>query len=193
MAPLPVINDVFRCVLEWTGAPGHAVNVLHIRGVGKTATQVMTALNANANSDMWFGVNSSMSVTTVVITKLDGSSAGVPFTPATPANWDGGEAGQYVPALAGLVSIRTAQRGSRGRGRVYLPFWSETENDGGKWASSTNRNSCLAAWGVFAGALAAAGLELGVASYKHADFHVLSTIDVPVKLATQRPRQSRVA
>lgn len=194
--PLPVIPNVYRVTLNWdlSGAQT-AANVLnfHDSTAGTHDEQdLFTNLNAQVDSNMWSPVADTASVTSVDIIKLDGTTPQHTFTSLTAANWDGGIGGTAVPAVAGLVSLRTSQRGPRGRGRVYLPFVSESEITSGFWTSGAHRAACEAAWEQFITDMSAADWDLQVASYVHGTTETVTNINVPSAFATQRRRQRRL-
>ena len=123
------------------------------------------------------------------VTPLDGVTAtqnwysGFTFT--------GGTGGNFIPAVAALVSLKTHRRGARGRGRLYLGPVSEGAVVNGQ---CTPYVSMSAAWRDFADAIPTSPTEmsLGVASYTHADVNGVTSLKVEQELATQRRRQSRL-
>ena len=193
MAPLPVITNVFRCALEWQGGGGQsAVNILHIGNDTDDESGVFADLDAAVNSTLWRNTCSTAAITRVVIWDLSGSTAGQVFTP-TGGDWEGGSSGtEWAPAVAQLVSLRTAVRGSRGRGRIYLPFISEGGVADGFISDVGVLAEQQAAWDTFVDDLAAAGSQLQVASYAHESSNVVTGVNVEAILATQRRRQSRL-
>lgn len=191
--PLPVIANVYRCALHWTNNAGAiAVNVLHVQKASSNEDAILVELDTHVDSDMWFPISSDFHVDKVTIIKLDGTSAGKEFSPITPANWDGGLAGTWSPQVAALVRLGTAQRGARGRGRVFLGPCAEAATADGSWQSDSNRAACETAWKDFNDDLTADGFTFGIASYKHADFHAITNVRVPSVLATQKDRQNRL-
>jgi len=101
----------------------------------------------------------------------------------------GGGTGETIVQGCALVSLHTAQRGSRGRGRVYLgPITEGKQADGTLVAASQIQT--LDAWAAWQENMLSAtpSIELGVASYTHADFHPVTSIRVDSIIATQRRR-----
>lgn len=195
MAPLPVIEDVYRVALLWTDAGDgqHAVNVMHIWDVvgGHDADWVADRLQANVTSDMWALQSSNASIGEFQITPLDGASATQSYAPDTPANWDGGVGGDMIPAACTLVSLRTAQRGRSFRGRLYLPFVAESVQAAGLITSVLLADQ-RDAWTTFIGDMQGDNADVVVASYVLAQKGSVTSATVEAALATQRRRQSRV-
>lgn len=196
MPALPVINDVFRCALNWTDPTGQtATNVIHIRAnfADPTPTLVMGALDSSARADMWDSATLSSAITDVAITPLDGVSATEHFTPATPAHWKGEQSGDFIPQVAVVVKLTTGERGRSHRGRVFVPFTCETVAANGSLGSSVQA-AMLTAWENFQGNLEAYThpCQLDVASYKEANSLLVTGFFVEGVLGTQRRRQGRL-
>jgi hypothetical protein len=189
VAPLPVIANVYRCAIEWRTAAGQtAVNVLNIFSTTRTATQIAGDLGAHVATHQFDAVSSDWSAQTVVVTPLDGTSAGQPHALA---NWVGAGDPEFVPAAAVLISVRTPTRGPKARGRIYLPGASESHISDGLVDTTANANMQIA-WDTWRVDMDAAGSSVGVASYKHAAFYLATAITAERPLATQRRRQSRL-
>lgn len=195
--PLPVISNVFRCALHWEGvsASQHAVNVLHVRAEPgpATETQVYNCLNAHVTAAMWNTVSASAGIDFVTVLALDGTSAGQVFSTGLPAKWVGAGGGDPMIQVAGLIKLTTGLRGPRHRGRLYLPFTSESVQTGGVIAGGTV-SAVTAAWTTFSGAIASDGttpMDLVVASYVHADASGVIDVQLESETATQRRRQTR--
>lgn len=190
MAPLPVISNVYRTVLEWTPASGgQPVNVLHFRGSPGSAAGLYTAIDANVTATMWILSSTLTWVNRVVITPLDGSTASLINTPPVVAKWGGGASGQYIPAATAVLSMRTAKRGPSYRGRLYLPWLPESQQIDGT-INPTDLATCQAAWVTFRTAVAAAGYTLVVASYKLATAELVTSTSIASRYGIQRKRQS---
>lgn len=192
MPPLPVIANVYRCALEWSNGSQHAVNVMHFRddAGGQTAAALATALDGVVNSAMWYFTADAFSVKNLHITKLDGVTPSVDITPATPANWDGGLGGQWIPQSAYLAKFTTSVRGRSHRGRVYLPFVSEGGQSGGLLDASAVP-TWQDEWDDFIPDLAATNWSLVVASYKLGTAGTVQSIKCEGETATMRRRQTR--
>lgn len=167
MVALPVIDGVHRVAIMWKyGASGPtAVNVMHFKGAAADPAGLWTALDANANANMWLQASSSMTAYQVAITPLNADGATQIFTPAG-AKWAGvGTPGDYSPATAVVLSLRTAKRGRRYRGRLFLPFPTETNMTSGAYAAVIATQQ--SAWNTFRTAMTTATWPMHVASYGH--------------------------
>lgn len=196
MAPLPVIEGVFRVTMVWNPMSGvQPVNVWHCHEVD-TGTDPGDALNSitstlGAHHDMFDILPISSTLNRIVVTKLDGSSASVEGT----VSGSFGTTDDVIePAVAGILSIRTGQRGPRGRGRLYLGPTTEGHGGNGSLTESI-RATMQTAWNDFADDLSHevdTSLQFGVASYVHADFHEAVSIVMEGKYGTQRRRQDQL-
>ena len=193
--PLPVITNVYRCALNWTNSTNAmvATNVIHVQKAAVTASDVATELDTDATNTMWELQTTDQQVTQIVVTKLDGSSASFPYTPATPANWTGhGGAGDFVPQVAAIVKCITGKRGRSYRGRIFLPWIAEAQmGDGG--LNGTSRATCTAAWREFLADMQGNGFVPVVASYKLATAEPILDMAVEGFVATQRRRLVRTS
>jgi hypothetical protein len=195
---LPVIANVLRCALEWTDSGAtvgvRPVNVFHVHYVTGTASDaagdVADAL-ATSGSDMFDVLYTGLEVNSISVLPLDGTTA--TFDQPIGATIAGGGAGGIVPQVCTVVSLHTAQRGSRGRGRVYVGPMGETQIADGH-VSSGSANTMLVAWGQFHDDLLASpsGAELAIASYVHADAHPVTSLRIDSVLGTQRRRQNQL-
>jgi F0F1-type ATP synthase membrane subunit c/vacuolar-type H+-ATPase subunit K len=187
--PLPVIADVYRITLIWTNGSTSAANVLHIRRSASNASAVATLVDGSAQALQWDPVQSTAVVTQLRVTPLDGTGATYVMT-TSGAKWTGRTAGEAVPAQAAIISFRTALRGPRNRGRIYLPWTGEASQSNGQIAAAsiTNMNT---GWTAFLAALAAGGGALVIASYVGAVANNVTSYLVETQSATQRRRQSR--
>lgn len=187
--PLPVIADVFRVAIEWD--LDHAVNVLHVAAPTANEQDIFDAIDAyvqaSTSTTTPFIPNVNiMGVDQVVITKLDGVSPGVVFPSP---GWGGVLSGNPIPNQAAVVSMHTAQRGPRGRGRVYLGPVGESQVDNGTLGSTEVTNT-TAAWEALQAALTGGSpsMAIVVASYVHTDYHVVTSFACRAKLGSQRRR-----
>jgi hypothetical protein len=195
--PLPVINDTFRCALNWTMSDfaGSAENVMHVRAgvAGKTAADIFEAIDDALQPSMFAAQYSNAFVQSVSITPLDGVSATVEFlTPGT-GDWVGGSSGQPIPQQANLIKLSTGLRGRSFRGRLFLPWVAENATSNGSIGSSL-ATTITTAWTAFQTALQADAdgpYELVVASYKLASAHTVTAVGAEPETGTQRRRQSR--
>lgn len=190
MAPLPVISNVYRTAFEWTPTIGGVpANVLHFRGAPGSAAGLYTALDANVTTGMWAFTSTDLLILTVKITPLDGTSATVINTTGGPAKWGGSTAGDWMPAGAAVLSLRTAKRGPSYRGRIFFPGLVEGGQTAGTLASSAI-TIVQAAWVTFRTAMAAAGYTLVVASYTHATAETVTSTGMNPRYGIQRRRQA---
>lgn len=189
--PLPVISDVYRVALNWTHSGGQrAVNVIHIRRAGSNSAAVASALDSNAASAMWTDMSSGAVMQRLDVTPLDGASATYQLA-TSGAKWTGTTAGDFLPAAAGLVSLRTGLRGRANRGRIYRPFITETSNSNGVLGSG-GVAAAQTAWNTWLTAMNAAGFIPVVASYVHVYRQDITSVLVEATLGTQRRRQTRL-
>jgi hypothetical protein len=191
MAPLPVIADVYRLTLLWVHASGQrAVNVLHVHRTTSTAASVATLIDANVTANMWQPLSSGASVQELHVLKLDGTSSTYELL-TSGAKWTGGTSGDFIPQAAVLISLKTGLRGPSNRGRIFLPFTTETSSGNGT-LQTASQATMETAWSAFIAALGTGATTLVVASYAHAIFHNVDSFNVELPLATQRRRQDRV-
>jgi hypothetical protein len=186
MPVLPVIPDVFRVTLNWN--PAHGVsprNVMHFSAPSKTASQFPTDLAAAWQTAQWDWVQQDWAFTSVDILKLDGVSS----TVTVPLGAQGSlVSGDWIVGACGVLSIKTAQRGSRGRGRLYLGPLPESKLTAGQ---INNALPISTAWSTFFANAATHGWIGGVASYVHADFHPLTSIRADIIPGMQRRRNNQ--
>lgn len=212
MPPLPTISGVHRVAFNWrAGASGpYATNVMHFKGASTDTLALKNALDANVTTAMWAGCGVATNVYQLQITPLDGSSSTMIYT-VTGTKWAGpaGSTG-LIPAACVIVSLKTATRGRRSRGRVYLPFTDEGNVSAGSLDSAPT--AAQAAWDTFRTAMTTSLYPMVVASYGHgyhktggkgqpivytpytwtADSYVVTSSTVERVLGTQRKRQSRL-
>jgi hypothetical protein len=183
---------------------------MHFRTASIDLPALKTAIDTNVTTGMWAGTSQLASVYQLALTPLDGTTATQLFA-VTGAKWAGwGGTGDYLPAGAVVVSLRTAKRGRRARGRVFLPFVAELSQVNGALASAPTSNQT--AWDAFRTGMATASMPLTVASYGHglhktkgtgggytmtpvtwpAEQNNVTSSIVETALGTMRPRQSRV-
>jgi hypothetical protein len=122
---------------------------------------------------------------------LDGTSA--TFDTPIGAAIHGGGSGGVLPQICSVISLHTATRGARGRGRMYIGPMGETQISNGIIGSGT-QNTMLTGWGDFHDDLLTktSGTELAIASYKHGDVHPVINLRVDGVAGTQRRRQNQL-
>lgn len=195
MAPLPTIPNVFRVDLPWISYGGIApVNVFHVETSSDDVQDIAAAIEESAPSvsGMWACMHESYLCQEFGITPLDGETPRI-VVPFTGDAWHGGYGGQLIPSVAGVVSIRTGQRGSRGRGRLYLGPVSESAVEGGHIidaALTLMREEWLE---FYTNLLTASPVcKFGVASYVHSDFNQALSVQVDYLTGNQRRRQNQL-
>jgi hypothetical protein len=196
MPALPVIPNVFRVALNWTGAGGQiAVNVIHVldNTAAATTDDIEDALDTAAGGSLWAPVVPSASVTDIAVTPLDGVHATDHFAPGTPSHWVGQNGTDFVPQVAVILKLSTGLRGRSHRGRVFLPFIEEGGIQNGLLDSTTAANMTTS-WSSFKTSLPTGtpSLEWVVASYKLGTAPVVTNVVCETVLATQRRRQGRL-
>jgi hypothetical protein len=191
MPPLPVIGNCFRIGLPWTTYAGVSpYNVFHILANTSDLVQIGDDLGEamNAVGPLFAPLVDQYSISTVDITPLDGHTP----TQQVPLGGDpitGGTGGDPIPQMAGIVSIRTNQRGPQGRGRLFVGPVAEGAQNGGVLA---DYSSASTAWDDLQDELASSpsNISLGVCSYTHAAFYGATTIYMERLAGTQRRRMS---
>lgn len=190
MAVLPIIPNIFRVTINWAdlgGATGK--NVMHFSGPSKDSQDVADALTANTQTNQFQGMSTTAAALTATILPLDGVTPGADYSLGT--SWQGQTASDYMTAPAVIIKHVTAVRGRSGRGRIYLPFVAETQQNAGRITPGSVTNM-TGAWVAFANAMEADGIALGVASYTESIWRQSINIACESALGTQRRRQQRV-
>lgn len=192
MPPLPVIADVYRCVLEWNQNLGVTPrNVFHVQSDSSTLPDIALGIGAAMSDDMFIAMPSAFGVSSVFITPLDGVTAGGSFPLG--ATFNSIESGQPMPAVAVVQTLTTEQRGPRGRGRMYIGPASEAVCDAGHFVGDAV-GLMDTAWDNFIADLTTGDptLVLVVASYVHADAHPVTSHRTNEVLGTVRRRQDQL-
>lgn len=197
MGHLPVIADVYRCTILWNTANGVAPrNVLHIKQPSGSEADVAEAFSyaygvAIATNNPWAPMSNTYTAAALDVIKLDGSSA--TQTEALAATIGGSASGEIIPASAGVMSLHTAQRGPRGRGRQFVGPTTEGSQVNGLLTGGV-QVEFAAGWDLFIEALPSAPVPaaLVVASYRHADAHEVTSIRADAVCGTQRRRQDQL-
>jgi hypothetical protein len=195
---LPVIADTFRISLPWQDLGStvgiRPVNVLHVHSATGTTSAVSSAVELALSSHgvaMFDTLYTGLTLPTIEVLPLDGTSATHDQAVTTPPH--GGGSGGVLPQVATVVSLHTPQRGSQGRGRVYVGPMGETQVSNGLVASASI-TTMLAGWAAFISDLAGGSppAELVVASYKHATQHPVTSHRIDTVCGTQRRRQNQL-
>lgn len=132
----------------------------------------------------------SSSIDTLFVTPLDGVTASTSYPTGSSGKWVGTQSGDMVPATAAVIKLTTTLRGRSHRGRVFLPFITETAQTNGKLLTGIT-GVLQTAWGNFLVALGISGIEWVVASYKLSTAQVVNNVLAEQALGTQRRRQTR--
>jgi hypothetical protein len=165
MPPLPTISGIHRVAFSWRASASgpYAANVMHFHSASVDPDGLKTALDANVSTAMWLAVATTTVCYQLTITPLDGSSATRLYA-VTGSKWAGNNvSSSIIPASSVVVSLKTAQRGRRYRGRLYIPFAIEEVVQGGSVTGSVS--AAQAAWDAFRTAMATASYPIHVASY----------------------------
>jgi len=186
---LPVIADTFRLALTWsnggTGVPATSTNVVHIRAATHSATEVADIfqnLLAVEATDALSCLSSEFTLTNIQSTALDGSSAGLDVGYSSPS---GQASGDFIPQGCMVVTLRTAQKGSQGRGRIYVGPVAESKQSNGGITSGADPTG---GWQAIKDGLVLDSCELVVASYLHSAARTVESISIHPFLRTQRRR-----
>ena len=194
MGALPVIANVFRCAFEFTGGIVNPVTVLHFKCTDTSdVAEIATAIGAAhiaAASNPWIAMHSDYTTSGVLITPLDGHTAGTSQPLGTTLG--GAQSGDQILNDAVVLSEHTAQRGSRGRGRVFIGPITEGVQNGGL-ITGTLQTDTLNHWASWHAELRAGSPSIDpvVASYTHADSHTIVGLRVNTKVGSQRRRLDR--
>lgn len=188
--PLPIIPNVYRVTFNYSNSSGvTAHNVLHFLAASGDEEDLGDEISSNLSSNMFAPLYNGVRPDTFTILKLDGSSAGVEYVNLNSA--DGQGSGEAVPAAAAVLSLRTATRGPRGRGRLFLGPVTEDQLDSGRIDSVVAVNT-VTAWETFAAAMAIATKPMVVASYTHSDAEVVTGFSMRSAAGTLRRRQNQL-
>lgn len=187
---MPVIADVTRTTLNWTGTSGPPMhNVLHFQGQTGTEVERCDAFVDGLAAGSLDYISSQYTLTSIDFLPLDGTTPSHSGAPTSPP--DGGGGSDFIVEGCAILSLHTDVRGPRGRGRVFLPALPEAAQSGGTLTSAT---ALAAAWMTTLGNWDGT-TEIGtlvVASYEHADYNVVDSITVPQIIGTQRGRLIRL-
>lgn len=173
--PLPIIANTLRVACSGPTASGTTwANVLHFRKVSGAIDEAARVALRDALVTLYgvgYGVGargllnwapSGTRLTLVVMTLLDGQAASVQYT----VNVGGQGTTDPLPAeVAFVLSLRTALRGRRNRGRLYVPQQAEETNDSAGRPNATITAEYPSAANAFRSSLTPLNWEWVVASY----------------------------
>jgi hypothetical protein len=186
-----IIPNVWQVTLKWDPFAGvKARNVLHFESASGTKAQLAAAMNTNLKSAMFGAQSLSMLVNRVGIMHLDGTDPEADFPVSQSGNHSGTDC---IPQLCQIISLRTTQRGPRGRGRIFLGPVVEGAQASGV-IDPTVVPVSQTAWETFKTdmATAAGNWNLVVASRKHLSFATVETLISETQAATQRRRMQQL-
>lgn len=195
MAPIPTIGNCVRVTLNWSTQGGVAPrNVFHLITASEDEVAIGLALDAaftDDGADAFQALDDSYTLLSYSVMVLDGSSA-TQVVDATEVITGGGS-GEMIPNAAAVLSMRTLQRGSRGRGRQYIGPISEAALTDGRVVGSY-RLAMVAAWIDAEQTLAASPIaaSFGVASYVHSEVSGVTSWSMREPAGTQRRRQNQL-
>jgi hypothetical protein len=176
--------------LLWNVSNGVApVNVVHVQSATKDATEIGDLMDAAFEPEMFALVDSEYRIDQLAILPLDGTSATTIHNVVTDTH--GAGTGGSLPAISAVLSFRTDQRGPRGRGRIYLGPLAESNVTNGIVGGDAF-GPTTGAWEDFYEALNDDDVAGVVASYTHADAHLISAITMDNRAGTQRRRQDQL-
>lgn len=201
MPPLPTISQVVRGTATGLTARGTRwANVMNFRctsGAPTPSDLVALDVKLAAMYDqsitfggqrgwLWF-CTTTTTMDTVKLLPLDGASASTVFSHALA----GHVAGTSMPTETSLVlTLRTGLRGPRHRGRIYLPPQAIGSNDTNGTAFAADIAGHLTMFAAWQVALQGVNWELAVASYKHADWNLVTSFSMDGDFDVQRRRKS---
>jgi hypothetical protein len=194
--PTPTIPGLYRISILWGTLAGLTpVNVFHVFKAGSNeaaiGTDVAAAILAGTSpNNMFAPMTSNIAAQSLHVTELNGTSPGIDHS-LLGSGISGGSTGEYLPQVAAVASFKTAQKGARGRGRMYVGPVTESSATNGVLASS-KQTEMLSAFGAFETSLAGASIDFVVASYAHADYNVVTSVRIDTLLGTQRRRQDQL-
>lgn len=195
MAPLPTIGNCVRVTLNWNTSQGVTPrNVMHIITASDSGSDIGEAMQEawQANPDCFQTVQSGFTLVSLSILPLDGTAPTFEYTMEAPFIVGGGD-GDIIPQAAAVLSLRSNQRGPRGRGRLFLgPIGENVLEDGVIGASY--RASAISSWEGFDDDLAASPIagSVGVASYAHSDVHGVATWSMRAPSGTIKKRNQQL-
>lgn len=169
---LPIIENGFRAILGFTPSGGGREWSTHLDyvsdHVSPAASEVAEGIEAAMEAWKADGIDSgnetrdlftaSQDFIRITIYPLDGESVPYVVTPAVTSFGTNGEVNSIPPDLAVVTTLRTAERGPRGRGRMFWQAGSGTVNNSGMVSAAAVRQFG-ARVGVFFGTITDTSLE----------------------------------
>jgi hypothetical protein len=197
--PLPIMPDVWQVVWNWSATGGQiANNVYYVQSASTSAATVFATLEG-AQTVAMLGLQSEGAVvSTVTLTRLDGSSPSTDFA-ATGPQWAGTSPADWIPQASAVITKTPSVRGRGRKGRFFLPFVSEAVTTNGSLITAAVTPT-QAAWSAYLGALAGATtpmLVIGVGDAQRVPPRPpfrsqVTALTLHAALGTQRKRQQRL-
>jgi len=164
-----------------------------------TADAIWNVISTAWQTNQLASLSTSAVLQQVDLLHLDGTAAMSSYTTPGTGKWAGPQPGDPEIAVATLIKISTAHRGPANRGRIFLPFTSESIIANGALTGSVVAQISTA-WQAFNTALQAGtpSMILGVASYarppSHGSPHFTPLLNISCEplAGTQRRRQGRL-
>lgn len=169
--PLPVIDGVCRCTVagQITGG-GRWSNTWHARRIDLVAPSEGEINALHTELALFYGtqvmsrVPAATTIDGIDYTPLDGSSGAFHIAMSSTGS---GSINALPAEVAEVLTLRTALRGRRHRGRIFLPSFASNSWDSVGRLGTTVASDIVTAAGVLRLAAIVSGWEIGVASYGH--------------------------
>lgn len=198
--PLPVIANVVRVACQMTAPSGKkATNVFHaaFSGAGAPSSTDIANLDAQlvklylgpdggGGAHVFGQITSGWAYVQNTLTPLDGISPSTVVTHAAA----GTLGGTSLPSeVCEVMTIRTAKRGRRYRGRVYLPCVSTLGATSTGFIVGTIQTGFVAQMVDVQALLGGVSWQVGVASYKYGSFELATGFSIDNRFDVQRRRK----
>lgn len=192
MPVLPTISNCYRVTLDWNANVGiQPRNVFHVRGPGASEELVRDNIVDAAVDHLFAPLSAGWDCPEVTVLKLDGTSAGQTFAIPSGTFLGGTTGSDVIPESCALIGFQTAQRGPRGRGRMFIGPISENQQAQGVLNTTTSADMATA-WAEFISNLEGNGIPLQVTSYTHADSHDVTSFHISNTVGIQKRRLDQV-
>ena len=196
--PPPNLPNVSAVIGHYSATGGAtAINRWHVLSNGVAALEVFNRFTTAWQAAQLAGTAVGVRLHTIDVMRLDNLSATESFS-TVGTKWDGSAAGQFMPALAGLVKYTSGFRGLASVGHTYVPFIAEIVNENGAYLPA-GLAAIQTAWVTFVNTLSTQSIPLQVVSYGReatatlpaapASNHTVTGATFSPILATQRNRQ----
>lgn len=193
MPPLPVIADTYRVTWNFSGSEGVTPRIVqHFYSPSSDVDVFGASLIAVLEDDLFYPMPGAFEPETIDVLPLDGTTPTKTFDLPEAVAFCSGDS-DFSPASAYVLSLQTAVRGPRGRGRSYIgPVADSTIQDGHVFGPS--HDAIQVAWAntLIAAAALDPLISLCVASYTHEEMNVVTGLTVRNVIGTQRRRQDQL-